>query len=816
MSDPYLADVKALFHFDAAHPEFDNAGHTTTVTGSLVTASVSGQFGDAMLACANGAYVSITHADMVIPSADALTLELRVWVPSSLSVGSTTTYWIAGNVDHALGVTLFPGDPNWYGRVRTANGSENFIHPAGCTVRDAPVHLAMSRQYGTGGNNMMAFQDGVPYFALSSFGSAAGVMHFGRLPGEPAFPGYLEEARYTKNVARYTSAFTPDTAPFDDPVPTPPSDPIAVLSLQVTVAAVQTGSSSLALSVAVSAPSTGTSSLPVAVSVIPPAYLSGVQSVCVGIGQAAKWREIVTIDGVDVSSQVVGAETIEASEGAARIAEFTLRPPNGTPLDLAGWTGSAVTIDVADYTSGAPLYAMRLFTGVIDTPTLDKASGTLAIRCTDDLQGRCDAMSNAALSALIGGYESTAIFDKSASGWDFAQDRLSTVTAALDISPTGMMRVTPWAPKLTPDLILNQSLIGDKSIRPQIAGRASLVNEVLIDFGYRFPRVKADGWPISWQYVDPTNFAAFVLAEKYFLQRQQVESAIRAAGGTPESITFIPLPNTVVAVGTGFFTPSSADLDLCQGFTALVSFDYGQTITETHKIYVRNQKSIDQVGLRQTTLSGAMTGAYPDLTAAETGIARFKDKSSAIPPVDVAPVNAEKTTSIDATLTPETDRNAANAAMEALIAIAKAKIWSSHRQNAVTVLVPLIPAIDLDKTVEITAAGVAARGKVRRVVHRMSSGTGEATTEVEIALCAVAGYGVSHASDPTAAPAGTSPGVKNLAGSVNTQYNAGKTEDHKLTLTFPGVEASERENANPTIQTVIAAALIEDLFTVTT
>ena len=131
MSDPYLADVKALFHFDAAHPEFDNAGHTTTVTGSLVTASVSGQFGDAMLDCSNGAYVSISHADLVIPYGDPYTLELRVVVPASLTVGSTTTWWLAGNDDLAIGVAMFNGDPNWYFKVRPVNGSEFFVVGAG-------------------------------------------------------------------------------------------------------------------------------------------------------------------------------------------------------------------------------------------------------------------------------------------------------------------------------------------------------------------------------------------------------------------------------------------------------------------------------------------------------------------------------------------------------------------------------------------------------------------------------------------------------------------------------------------------------------
>lgn len=377
------------------------------------------------------------------------------------------------------------------------------------------------------------------------------------------------------------------------------------------------------------------------------------------------------------------------------------------------------------------------------------------------------------------------------------------------------MRVTGWQAKPIPDMTFGASIIGDNSLAPSIAGRSGLVNEVLVSFDYRFPRVKSEGYPVSYTYVTLSNFAAHILAGNWWLQRQQVPAAIRAAGGTVESITYDPLPNYIIPVGSGFFTPSAADADLCMGFAAGVSFSYAQTITEQHRIFVRNQKSIDRIGLLQTTIAGSLEGAYPDKTAVETGIKQFRDKASSIPPLDAAPVNMEKTTSIDTTLTPETDRAAANAAMEALIAVAKVKIWASHRQNRIAATVPLIPALDIDKTVEINANGIAARGKVARVTHRLSPAGGAAITDFEIALCAVAGYGISHASDPTTAPAGTAAGQTPIAATASAAFHFGNAEDHQLVISFPGVEENERANASPTINTVIAAPLVEDLFTVT-
>ena len=560
----------------------------------------------------------------------------------------------------------------------------------------------------------------------------------------------------------------------------------------------------------------GSLSLPLVVSSVPVGILAGSSSVCVASGGlAAVWTAVVTLAGVDVSEQVVSEIRIDADEGAARVAEFSLKPPSGAVISLAGWTGQHVTIDVADRRTGSPRYPMRLFSGVIDTPSINLAARTIDLRCTDDLQGRCQAMSRSALAALIGGYESPAVFDAAAIGWAFAQDRLSTVPASLDISPEGQLRLTPWAPKASADLVLDASLIGDGSITPQIADRAGLVNEVLVEFGYRFPRVKAECHAVGFDAVTMLNFAQYILDEHWFLQRAQCVSAIESAGGTVEAITYTPLPTSIIPVGTGYFTPSAADLELCMGFTATVSFDYAQTTEEQHQIRVRNQRSIDAVGLRSETMSGALEGEYPDLTAVESGIKLYKMDVAPTPPIDVAPVVMGETTSVDATLTPETDRAAANAAMEALIAVAKTRIWASHRGSSVSCTVPLMPAIDLDKTIEINADGVHARGKCSRVTHRMDAETGEATTDFTIALCSLAGWGITHDQDPTTAPAGTTATSTPLAESVTVVFNSGPTEDHVLTVTFPEVAAEERDDAAIVLPSTVAAPIVEDLFTLT-
>jgi len=559
----------------------------------------------------------------------------------------------------------------------------------------------------------------------------------------------------------------------------------------------------------------GSAALPLEIYTLPTSLLTGAASVCIGQGnQGAVWTAIVRINALDVSSHVLGEITVDAEEGAAAIAEITLRPPSGTVVDLTSWTGLPVTIDVADKRTGVARYPARLFTGVVDTPRLNHAARTISLSCTDDLQGIVAGMSNTELTALINGRSSPVVFDAAATGWTFAQNLLSTVAASLDVSPDGTLCVTSWTAKPVADILLDDLLLGDGSIAVDVADRAGLTNEVLIDFAYRFPRLKAEGHDVAYRSVDMTNFAQYLLDDNWFMQRAQVEAAISHAGGTIEQITYTPLPDEVIVVGAGVFTPSAADADLCMGFAAVVSFDYAQTIEEQHQILVRNARSVDRVGLRRESMSGALEGAYPDLVATETSIRAFKFEMSSTPPTNMATVLPGYTTSVDGTLTTDTNRAAADAAMETLIDQAKTRIRATHRRNQVSATVPLIPIIARDKTLRLEGDGVIAHGKCVRVLHRLNHDTGQATTDCAVALCSVAGVGITHDEDATEASDGTTSSTTAISTETTVVFNSGPDDDHEITITFPEVDADERNNNIVEIPSEIAAALVEDVFTV--
>lgn len=528
-------------------------------------------------------------------------------------------------------------------------------------------------------------------------------------------------------------------------------------------------------------------------------------------GRAGIWATIVTIAGVDVTARIVGDIRIDAEEDSARVADLTIAPAS-TSFAVAAWVGKSITIDIAAMHTGSPTSVERLFTGIIDTPVLDLAGRRIGLRCTDDLQGVVEAMNAAAIDAAIpDGYYSPAIFDPAARGWSRAQDRLSTVPASLDLTPAGALRLTAWEPSFAPDLAFTAAHLLDGSLSVSIAGAHDLTNSIAIDFGYRFPRVKAETYAVGYSYVSAGTISDFSAALSWFLQRSAVESAIKSAGAKIVAISYTPLPSS----GIGSWIPGPYDAELCMGFTATVTFDYGQTIEERHAITVYAPNSIAAVGARSARLSGALEGVYPPIVAAETSMLLYGNAISSIPPQDTAAGVIGETVAADVTLTPDSDRAAADAAMETLIAIAKTKIWASHRHNTVAASVALNPSIDVDKTISIAAPGITAQGKCRSLTHRLSPETGQATTDFAIALCSVAGTGVGHDETPTAAPAGSTPAATTLADAPIVDFNYLAAEDHVLTITFPGVETAERELAVIDIPTAYLAPLVEDIFTVT-
>lgn len=535
----------------------------------------------------------------------------------------------------------------------------------------------------------------------------------------------------------------------------------------------------------------------------------------------AVWRAVVVLDGADVSSITAGEIRIRGQSGAARVAELQLLPPAGLAINIASWTGRELSIDFAARgTDGSALYPVRVFTGVVDTPAPDPNTGIISLTCTDDLPGVISAMSNDDIDTLCGGRWSHVVFDPVKSvGWQRAQDRMSTRRADLDLDAWRQPRVTDWHQPV-PALAITADDYEDGSLQLSVASRADLINQVLVEFNYRYPRLKCEGYGVSYTYITgEMTWRKFVSDGNQILTRAAVESALSSAGATVAQITWEPIPGPY-SEGFGndqfVWAGSLAADQLCQGFTANCAFDYNQTGEEQHRITVKCGASIGQVGLRSETLSGALEGVYPaEESEARTWLFKTAQNKALAPKDQVAAVTGF-TVAQPATLTTETNQEAAAAAIETLIDIAKRRIAESHRGTAVGFTLPLNPVIDGAIAIRATSEKVDISGKVDAWEHVMDTESGRAITTVSLAVSSLIGVGIEHPETETEAPATSQVEQKPLAGGVFVQYNYGPTQDHQITVTFPAVADEDRNLAAQVVEAEVDAAVVEDLFVVTT
>lgn len=621
---------------------------------------------------------------------------------------------------------------------------------------------------------------------------------------EGGFRGSIDEFYIVKGVALESAPYTP--APLFIPGG---GTATGVATLPITVDVTAAGAVRLPL--VVSAYQAGTASAGILVNAISPALASGAATVADSASGAARWSPVVELAGVDVTADVVGEITVEASEGAARIASFSLLASG--PLNLPGYTGQRVTIDIADSAGGNRL---RLFTGLVDVPAVDLVRRLVRITANDDLMNTVNAMDRAAIESLVGGRWSKVVFDDGAVPWSYTQDRLSTVAASLDMDANGALRLTPWAAKASADLSFDASVILEQSIAVDTAERGALVNEVMVNFGYRFPMAKREAYEIHFEFMT-NGFGPWVNDGNAFLVRSTVQSAIEAAGFAIDTLDFVPLPTTPQLIGgAAMWLPNPAtDPLLALGFDATVTFDYTQSVQEQHAIRVYSQASLDAVGRLPASLSGALEGKTVDTVAAETAAVLYQNEISKIPSQLAAPTVAGSTTAAVMDLTADTNRAAAEAAMACLIDVAKVKIVASHRSGRVSAALALHPLVDLDKTVAVDADGVQAKGKVVRVLHRMDADSAQALTEFEIAVARLDGSGLAHVDTSTTAPAGVADGVTATLGDPVCTFNGLAGQDQQFSVAFPGVDSAERDLRPVDIASEYNVSIIEDDLVVT-
>jgi hypothetical protein len=438
---------------------------------------------------------------------------------------------------------------------------------------------------------------------------------------------------------------------------------------------------------------------------------SGSAPVYVVAGIGYRWRERVTIGGVDYSAQMVEGLDADREEDAAGVGSIAFYLPPG-PVVPDEWVGREVTIDYISTSDGLTTEA-RLLTGRIASPVWDSARRVMTCELTDQLQQRVEGMSVAEIDALTGGTWSADVFDpvEGRSRWDYARERMSTRTASLDCSADGVPRVTSWY-ATAPAFVFGPGTVLDQTQAASLDDLSRRTNKVVIEADYRYARLRQKNEYFSWL---GGGFCGWYFTDSKELPTvAMVADAVESAGGNlldgyiwdllPPSM---PDPCSIGVPWINYFT----DEQLLLGATFALGRRWAQSVTERYELSVEVPTSIAATGEVIERTGGALE--IESLLAEMWGEEPFTDGLSGH--------------------TDERDDSRRVLFLVVQLQQGRAIVVSSHRGTTVTWQVPTSMAmgIDLTHTLELDDI-IKARGKCSRIAHRLDYASGEAITTLTI------------------------------------------------------------------------------------
>ena len=225
-TDPDFANVSLLLHGDGANGSttiIDSSPSPKTVTafGNAQISTTQSKFGGASIAFdGSGDYLIVTENEALEPGGSDLTWEM--WINTDSSTRYATLYSrTPAAFSTGMWSLLMNNNSNTSGDVALYAGDYSSTLPllstSGVSVRGgAWHHVAVVRN----GTAWALYVDGTSRSTNTwsvAISDIAGAVYIGRdqFYGRD-FNGYIDDLRITKGVARYTSNFTPPTAPFPD------------------------------------------------------------------------------------------------------------------------------------------------------------------------------------------------------------------------------------------------------------------------------------------------------------------------------------------------------------------------------------------------------------------------------------------------------------------------------------------------------------------------------------------------------------------------------------------------------------------------
>jgi len=435
------------------------------------------------------------------------------------------------------------------------------------------------------------------------------------------------------------------------------------------------------------------------------------------------WKIKLLLASIDVSANLINTLRIEAEEGTAKIAEFSLIPHAG-PISVTKWVGKSVILSYQQQSDSSEFSEHILFNGIVDEPLYDPTTKITTFICSDQLQDKIQKLNRSEINTLMNGHWSHVVFDHTYDNWQYTQDLLSTLPKSLDLDNTNNFQLTLWQAKEAPDFIFTEDNILYQSIEVQLANRREIHNQANILVQYRYQRLKQREIHFGYQY--PLSFCEQNFRNSTLPNVDMIQQAISGTGwhlkgnvqySHQPASGWMKCPHSHF----GWLIREEMRKFLVRDAMFTLSKRFIQTVTENYQLRVNAPQSINQFGeiLHQENIT--------------VEIAQDTDKFSNIEKYQSAYSKSVIDSNGDYVIEAE-DRAQLNQGVITKLNQAKTAILKSHRNNLITFKTPLHPVIERHHTVKLDTLNVKAQGKVKHIIHECDFNQGSSQSTITIAI----------------------------------------------------------------------------------
>lgn len=465
--------------------------------------------------------------------------------------------------------------------------------------------------------------------------------------------------------------------------------------------------------------------LPVSHSVISAAAVGGLA----GSGgwpaaPSGAWRVVVVLGDADVSARLVGPVTVSRRDNDAAEAQFAFSPAAAiAPMDLIG---QRVRVAFAELVGGMQVNAQALFTGVLETPTVELHTGVVSCQCHDQLQEVVAATGREWIDAAVGGRWAEAVSGAPEDNWDYLQERIASVPMSFALDRLQQLRIVPWRGSGLVVRSLHVQDPVDASLSVTLPSRSDLRTRTTVRCQYRYTRRRGRGataaWAQSLRWFTGYNSSASPWLSKQWLTVSMIDSALSSVRGWElrGTIDIERPPAGVHPLGPaetdgGYVIRKDVAAELALGFAAAYTAEWTQTVTEDYTVTVilpDLEAAIGQVG---EEVGATLQAAFDAEAVVDLAIPVSGDTSVAWQPdgFDVA---------------------ARDNVLHTLCDRAWVAMYAASRAGRVRWKMPLRPDLWLDWWFELNTPWLNANGKVVEVRHVLDPDAGSALTEVAVAV----------------------------------------------------------------------------------